>query len=455
MTVSPDPSDPHNVITELEVHDVRFPTSRHRDGSDAMNPFPDYSAAYLVLHTSSGEKGYGLVFTSGRGNGLQAAAIKELEPLVCGTSIDAAIADTAELSARVTNDGQLRWLGPQKGAIHMAAGAVVNAVWDLAARRAGKPLWQLLSELSPEQLVGLVDFRYLRDALTEDEALALLRAAEPGKAERTARLLAEGHPAYTTTPGWLGYDDDKLQRLCKEAVADGFGMIKLKVGADPAEDVRRLGLARAAVGSDVPIGIDANQVWGVAEAIEWVGRLGEFDPYWIEEPTSPDDILGHAAVRKAVSPIKVVTGEQCQNVIMFKQLLQADAIDAVQLDACRVGGVNELVAIILLAAKFGVPVCPHAGGVGLCELVQHFAMFDYVAVAGSWDDHYLEYVDHLHEHFVEPVVIENGRYVAPRVPGGGAEMKLDSIAEFTYPDGPAWRDETLEALHAEPSFSAP
>jgi L-fuconate dehydratase len=425
-------------IVGLEVFDVRFPTSRERDGSDAMNPFPDYSAAYLVMHTSSGEAGYSLVFTIGRGNDLEAAAIRAFEPLVVGLDVDVALADTREFTRRLIRDSQLRWLGPEKGAVHMAAGAVVNALWDLAARRARLPLWRLLSGLSPEQLVNLVDFRYLRDALTEDEALEILRSAEPGRTERVRRLLAEGQPAYATTPGWLGYDDAKLTRLCREAVEDGFELIKLKVGADLDEDVRRFKLARQAVGPDFPVALDANQIWGVADAIAWIKRLAEFNPYWIEEPTSPDDVLGHAAVRDAVRPIRVTTGEHAANPVVFKQLLQADAIDGVQIDACRVGGVNENVAILLLAAKFGVPVCPHAGGVGLCELVQHLAMFDFVSVSGSWTGRYVEYVDHLHEHFVNPAEIKRGRYVAPVSPGAGGQMRESSVRTYSYPDGAAW-----------------
>jgi L-fuconate dehydratase len=425
-------------IVGLEVRDVRFPTSRHRDGSDAMNPFPDYSAAYLTLRTSTGDCGYGLVFTVGRGNDLQAAAVRALEPLVVGLSLDDVIADTQALSRRLVGDSQFRWLGPEKGAIHMAAGGIVNAVWDLAARRAGKPLWRLLAELPAEQIVRLVDFRYLRDALTEDEALAILRRAEPGKQERIERLLLEGHPAYTTTPGWLGYDDDKLQRLCREAVADGFELIKLKVGADLEEDVRRLALARETVGPGVRLAIDANQIWGVPDAIHWIGRLSPFDPYWIEEPTSPDDVLGHAAIRRATAPVRVATGEHGANAVMFKQFLQGQAIDVVQIDACRVAGVNENVAILLLAAKFGVPVCPHAGGVGLCELVQHLSMFDFVAVTGTQEGRWVEYVDHLHEHFVEPARVVGGRYVAPSLPGSGAEMRAESVERFRFPDGAAW-----------------
>jgi L-fuconate dehydratase len=436
-------------VAGLAVTDVRFPTSRDRDGSDAMNPMPDYSAAYLTLQTTSGEEGTSLVFTIGRGNDVQAAAISALEPLVVGLPVEDVLADLGGFSRHLVGDSPTRWLGPEKGIAHMAVGAVINAAWDLKARRAGKPLWKLLCDLAPEQLVELVDFRYIEDALTPDEALALLRAAEPGRAEREARLLAEGHPAYTTTPGWLGYDDDKLVRLSRQAVADGFSQIKLKVGADRGEDRRRLTLVRDAVGPDVRIAIDANQSWSVTEAIDWVQSLSELDPYWIEEPTAPDDVLAHAAIRRAVAPVRVATGEHGHNRILFKQLLQAQAIDVVQIDACRVAGVNENLAILLLAAKFGVPVCPHAGGVGLCEMVQHLAMFDYVAVSGSWEHRAIEYVDHLHEHFETPVVVHAGRYRAPTAPGAGARMTRSSLDAFSFPDGPAWAGGS-PALAVEP-----
>jgi L-fuconate dehydratase len=425
-------------VTGLTVRDVRFPTSRDRDGSDAMNPLPDYSATYVTLETSSGEEGTSLVFTIGRGNDVQGVAVAALAPLLQGLPLDSVLADLGAFSRYLVGDSPTRWLGPEKGIAHMAVGAVVNAAWDLKARRAGKPLWKLLADLSPEQLVGLIDFRYLEDALTPDEALELLRAAEPGRATREARLLAEGYPAYATTPGWLGYDDEKLVRLSLEAVADGFTQIKLKVGADRGEDQRRLALVRSAVGPDVRIAIDANQSWSVAEAIEWVHALREQDPYWIEEPTAPDDVLGHAAIRRAVAPVRVATGEHGHNRILFKQLLQAEAVDVVQIDACRVAGVNENLAILLLAAKFGVPVCPHAGGVGLCEMVQHLAMFDYVALSGTFEHRAIEYVDHLHEHFEEPVVVRDGRYLAPTAPGAGARMSSASVEAFSFPDGPAW-----------------
>jgi L-fuconate dehydratase len=426
------------LIAAVDAVDVRFPTSRELDGSDALNPEPDYSATYVTVRTSSGQEGFGLAFTVGRGNEITVAAVRSLAPLVVGLPVAEVLADLGAFSARLTRDSQLRWLGPEKGVIHMAAAAVVNAVWDLRARRAGKPVWQLLADLSPEELVSLVDFRYIADALTPGQALAILRAAEPGRAARRAKLLEDGYPAYTTTPGWLGYTDDKLVRLAKEAVADGFGQIKLKVGVDPAADERRLRLARAALGPDVRIAVDANQAWGVEQAIEWLRRLAPYDPYWIEEPTSPDDVLGHATIRKAVAPIRVATGEHVHNLVMFKQLLQAGAVDVLQLDASRVAGVTENVAILLLAAKFGVPVCPHAGGVGLCEMVQHLAMFDYVAVSGTTEDRVIEYIDHLHEHFVDPVRIRAGHYLAPTEPGLGARMRPESVARFAFPDGLEW-----------------
>ena len=433
-------------IVGFETFDVRFPTSRELDGSDAMNPDPDYSAAYLILRTdvADGLSGHGFTFTIGRGNDVQVAAIEALREHVLGRDVEEVCADPGIVSRALIGDSQLRWLGPEKGVMHMAIGAVVNAVWDLAAKRAGVPLWKLLADGDPEWLVSQVDFRYLTDALTADEALELLRRGKAGAAEREARLRAEGYPAYTTSAGWLGYSDEKLTRLAREAVEAGFGQIKLKVGADLADDVRRCRAARAAVGPDVRLAIDANQRWNVGEAIEWVKALGEFDLYWIEEPTSPDDVLGHAAIRAAVAPVKVATGEHVQNRIVFKQLLQAEAIDFVQLDAVRVGGVNENLAILLLAAKFGVPVCPHAGGVGLCELVQHLSMFDFVALSGSREDRVVEYVDHLHEHFVTPTVVSGGAYQAPTAPGFSAEMFPATLEAYAFPEGSFWRADRQE-----------
>lgn len=422
-------------ITSLETADVRFPTSASLDGSDAMNPDPDYSAAYLRVCTDAedGLAGHGFVFTIGRGNDVQVAALRALEGHLLGRDVEELLDDMGATWRELVHDSQLRWLGPEKGVMHMAVGAAVNALWDLKAKRAGRPLWRLLADMTPEQLVALVDFRYLTDALTPDEALELLRGAEAGRSEREAELLARGYPAYTTTPGWLGYDDDKLARLCREAVADGFTQIKLKVGADLADDVRRLAIARETVGPDVRIAVDANQRWDVAQAVDWVRELLPYDLAWVEEPTSPDDVLGHAAIARGIAPVAVATGEHMANRVMFKQFLQADALQVLQIDATRVAGVNENVAILLLAAKFGVRVCPHAGGVGLCEAVQHLAMFDFVAVSGSWQDRYLEFVDHLHEHFTTPVRVEGGRYVTPTAAGAGTQMLDASVAEFSWP----------------------
>jgi L-fuconate dehydratase len=426
-------------ITSVSVHDVRFPTSRALDGSDAMNPDPDYSAAYVVLGTDTpGLEGHGLTFTIGRGNELCVAAVEALAPLVRGLTLDAITADMAAFWRSVVGDTQLRWVGPEKGVLHLATAALVNAVWDLWAKAEGKPLWKLLVDMTPEEIVRCVDFRYLTDALTPDEALGILRRHAPTRGEREAEMRRGGYPAYTTSAGWLGYSDEKIRRLCREGMADGWSHFKIKVGRDLADDVRRAGIIRDEIGPGRKLMMDANQVWDVDQAIAWMRELARFDPWWIEEPTSPDDVLGHAAIAKALAPIGVATGEQCQNRVVFKQLMQAGAIRFCQIDSCRLGGVNEVIAVLLLAAKFGVPVCPHAGGVGLCEYVQHLSIFDYVCVSASLDDRIVEYVDHLHEHFVDPVVICNGRYQAPTAPGYSITMKPDSLRQFAYPHGPVW-----------------
>lgn len=423
-----------STITGFDTVDVRFETSAMLDGSDAMNPDPDYSAAYLRVTTDAadGHEGHAFVFTIGRGNDVQVAAIDAVAHRVLGRDVEAILDDLGGFWREFVYDSQLRWLGPEKGVMHMAIGAVVNAFWDLKAKRAGLPLWQLLARMSPEEIVALVDFRYLSDALTEDDALGILRAALPGRAEREAALLALGYPAYTTTPGWLGYSDDKLRRLAREAVDEGFQQIKLKVGDRLDDDVRRLRIARETVGPDIRIAIDANQRWDRDQAIDWIRALEPFDLAWVEEPTSPDDILAHAAIARAVAPVRIATGEHGMSRVLFKQLLQAEAASIVQIDSTRVAGVNENIAILLLAAKFGIPVCPHAGGVGLCEAVQHFSMFDFVAVSGSQDGRMIEYTKHLHEHFVAPVELVGGRYRAPLAPGIGMEMLASSLAENEF-----------------------
>lgn len=421
-------------IRSLRVLDVRFPTSQHLDGSDAMNADPDYSAAYVVLETDQpGLEGHGLTFTIGRGNDICCAAIEAMRHLVVGLDLDWIAADMGRFWRHVTSDSQLRWIGPDKGAIHLATGAVVNAVWDLWAKAEGKPVWRLVADMSPEELVRCIDFRYITDCITPDQALALLRERAQGKAERITELLANGYPCYTTSAGWLGYDDEKLRRLAQEAVDAGFTHIKLKVGRDRADDVRRLRIAREVLGPDRKLMIDANQVWDVDQAIDWLEDLRFAKPWFIEEPTSPDDIEGHRRIRVAMSgSMQVATGEMCQNRIMFKQLIMRGAIDVVQIDACRLGGVNEVLAVMLMAAKHDLKVCPHAGGVGLCEYVQHLSMIDYLCIAGTKEGRVIEYVDHLHEHFIDPCVVRGAAYMPPSRPGYSIEMKPTSLDRHLF-----------------------
>jgi L-fuconate dehydratase len=427
-------------ITAIEVADVRFPTSASLDGSDAMNKDGDYSAAYLVLRTDDPDlAGHGFTFTIGRGNDLCVEATRQRALPLLGRDVVAVVSDLGGIYRELASDSQLRWLGPEKGVVHLAMAAVMNAVWDLAARAAGKPLWRLLAEMSPEQLADVADLRYLSDVLTRDEAVSLLAEMEPTRAQRIAQLEADGgYPCYTTSAGWLGYSDDKLRRLLQEAVDQGYRHLKLKVGADRADDVRRLAIAREVVGWDVDLMIDANQVWDVPEAIDWMRELAPFKPLWIEEPTSPDDVLGHAAIRRAVAPIGVATGEHGMNRVLFKQMFQAEALDFCQLDSARLASVNEILSVYLMAKKFGVPVCPHAGGVGLCELVQHLSIFDFVAVSGTLENRVTEFVDHLHEHFTDPCVVANGRYALPSAPGYSAQMHPESVAAYSYPSGARW-----------------
>lgn len=436
-------SKPSPTITNVRSMDIRFPTSRSLHGSDAMNPDPDYSAAYVIIQTDDpdGTEGHGLTFTIGRGNEVCCSVIEHIGSLLIGRRLDGLTADLAECWYLMTGDSQLRWLGPEKGVVHLAAGAVVNAVWDLYAKRERKPLWKLLADMSPAEIVSTIPFRYITDALTPDEACSILDRLYDTRQERETAILENGYPAYTTSAGWLGYSDDRIKLLIREALAKGWTEFKMKVGQDLAADKRRAALIRDEIGPDRTLMMDANQVWDVSQAINWMHELAEYDPLWIEEPTGPDDILGHAAIKKAIAPISVATGEHCPNRVMFKQFMQARALDFCQIDACRLAGVNEVIAVLLLAAKFDVPVCPHAGGVGLCEYVQHLSIFDYIAVSGSIDGRRIEFVDHLHEHFVDPVTINKGRYVPPSLPGFSIAMKPESLTMYAYPDGGAWKNE--------------
>lgn len=428
------------IITTVEAIDIRFPTSRSLDGSDAMHTDPDYSAAYAILKTNDPAlEGHGLTFTLGRGNELCVAAIKSLSHLLTGRSLDDITMDMAGFWRRMTRDSQLRWLGPEKGVIHMATGALVNAVWDLYAKSAGKPLWKLIADMNPKQLVSCIDFTYLTDVITPAEAIEMLSELDATKQQRIDFLMKNGYPAYTTSAGWMGYPEEKIRRLSREAKNEGWTHLKMKVGGNIKEDMRRAEIIREEIGDGVKLMMDANQKWEVGEAIENMKLLRKFDPWWIEEPTSPDDILGHRTIAEAIAPVKVATGEHCQNKVMFKQFLKSGAMSICQIDSCRIGGVNELLSIMLMAAKLNIPVCPHAGGVGLCEYVQHLAMIDYISISGSLENRIVEYVDHLHEHFVDPVTIRNGNYMPPAKPGYSITMKQSSIAGFTYPSGKMWQ----------------
>ena len=437
-------------IVAMDVFDIRFPTSDHQDGSDAMNADPDYSAAYVVVRTDAGDdlEGHGLTFTIGRGNELCVAAANSLRSLLVGRSLAGITSDMGAFWRHMIGDSQLRWVGPEKGVLHLATAAVVNAVWDLWAKVEGKPLWKLIADMTPEEIVRCVDFRYITDAISPQQAVELLERNVASRDQRIAQLQRDGYPAYTTSAGWLGYSDDKIRRLCREAIADGWSHFKIKVGRDLADDVRRSSIIRDEIGPARKLMMDANQVWDVDDAIASMRELARFDPWWIEEPTSPDDVLGHATIARVIAPIGVATGEQCHNRVMFKQLMQAGAIRFCQIDSCRLGGVNEVLAVLLLAARFGVPVCPHAGGVGLCEYVQHLAIIDYVCVSASLDDRIVEYVDHLHEHFLHPVTIRDGRYMMPMEPGYSITMKPESLQTYRFPDGPAWRARTSTPVPA-------
>jgi len=420
-------------IVKLTTYDLRFPTSDHLDGSDAMNPDPDYSAAYVIIESDqSSLKGHSFAFTLGRGNDLCCDAIKALQHLVIGLDINWIRDNQSLFSRRMTSDSQLRWVGPEKGIIHMASGAIINAVWDLLSKLENKPLWQLVSDMNSDQISSAIDFRHITDFLDQDEAIEILKSHQKTKLDRVSILENEGYPCYVTSAGWLGYSDKKLERLCEEAKVSGFEYVKLKVGKDLKDDMRRLEIARTTLGPDIKIMIDANQVWEVDQAIKWMKSLAEFDPYFIEEPTSPDDIIGHKKIKDAIYPIKVATGEAVQNRVIFKQLISENAIDIVQVDACRMGGLNEVLAVQLMASKQGLPVWPHAGGVGLCEYSQHLAMIDYLCISGRKDEQVIEYVDHLHEHFLNPCQIKNAAYMLPKESGFSVEMKPSTLTSNLF-----------------------
>jgi L-fuconate dehydratase len=428
-------------IIDVVARDIRFPTSKTLAGSDAMHTDPDYSAAYVVLKTDSsrGLEGHGLTFTLGRGTEVCVAGIQALKPFLVGRELESLTTDMRKFWRRITSDGQLRWVGPEKGVMHLATAAVVNAIWDLCAKLEGKPVWKMLADMTPEQLVSCVDFRYITDVLTPDEALEILRKNAPTRGSREAEIRQHGYPAYITSAGWLGYSEERVRRLCREALAKGWSHFKVKVGAAIEDDVRRVAAVREEIGPERKLMLDANQVWDVNEAIAAMKYLAKFNPWWIEEPTSPDDVLGHAAISRAIVPIGVATGEHCQNRVLFKQFFQARAIQFCQIDSCRLGGVNEVLAVLLMAAKFGIPVCPHAGGVGLCEYVQHLSIFDCICISGTLENRELEFADHLHEHFVEPVVVKNGHYMAPAAPGYSAAMRPESLDEYEFPHGSVWK----------------
>jgi L-fuconate dehydratase len=429
-------------IKEVIAKDIRFPTSKFLDGSDAMNPDPDYSAAYVILKTDQpdGIEGHGLTFTIGRGNELCVQAIKALSYLLIGKTLESFTHNMAGFWKMITGDSQLRWLGPEKGVIHLATGAIVNAVWDLYAKIEKKPLWKLISDMTPEEFISCIDFTYITDAITKEEALEILKKNEKSKTERIKYLEKNGYSAYTTSAGWLGYPDEKIRRLCREAKNDKWKYLKMKVGSDIKDNIRRASVIREEIGYEMKLMMDANQKWDVDEAVRNVNMLAEFKPWWIEEPTSPDDVLGHKAIREAIKPIKVATGEHCQNRVIFKQLITSGAIDFCQIDSCRLGGVNEVLAVLLIAAKYNVPVCPHAGGVGLCEYVQHLSMIDYICITGTMENRVIEYVDHLHEHFTDPVVIKNSAYMPPAKPGYSITMKSESLESYSFPDGEVWKE---------------
>ena len=429
------------IILDLHVRDIRFPTSDHLHGSDAIHLDPDYSCAYVTLLTDQPDlEGHGITFTLGRGTELCVAAIETFKHFVVGQTLASIVGDFGTFWHRICNESQLRWLGPERGLIHMSVAAIINAIWDLYAKVEGKPVWKLIADMSPREIVDCIDFHHITDVLTRDDALEILEGNQATKLEREQELFEIGLPAYTSSAGWIGYDDTYRRQQCQKYLDSGFRWFKMKVGADLADDIHRATVVREEIGDECHLMMDANQVWDVDQAIEHMRQLAKFRPVWIEEPTSPDDILGHAKIAKALDPIGVACGECVSNRIMFKQFLMAGGMQFCQIDSCRVGGVNELLAIMLLAQKFRVPVCPHAGGVGLCNYVQHLAAINYLVISPSLENVVLEFSDHLHEHFVDRLVIKDARYRLPTMPGYSITMHADSLEQYQFPGGSVWRN---------------
>ncbi|KAL3269047.1 hypothetical protein HHI36_008130 [Cryptolaemus montrouzieri] len=427
-------------IVSVDVQDIRFPTSISAHGSDAMHKDPDYSCVYVTLKLRNGMEGHGMTFTLGRGNEIVVAAVESLKDIVLGQVITDIYKDFGNFWRILTSDSQLRWVGPEKGVIHLATSAIVNALWDLWAKILKKPLWRLLVDLEPEQLVSCIDFRYLSNLITKNEAIELLKKGRNGLETRLELIEEKGYPAYTTQAGWIGFTDHQMSEAANKYLELGFTAFKVKVGKNLYEDVKRLEKIRSIIGWDKTLMVDANQIWEVQEAIDWMTQLAVYKPLWIEEPTSPDDVLGHAAIVKALKPlgIGVATGEMCCNRVLFKQFLQANAMDYCQIDSARIGGVNEILAVYLMACKMKVKVCPHAGGIGLCEMVQHLQMWDYVALSGSKQGRMIEFVDEHHEHFDYPLVIRNACYMPPKAPGYSTTLKQETILKYSYPNGSEW-----------------
>ncbi|XP_055625030.1 mitochondrial enolase superfamily member 1-like isoform X2 [Toxorhynchites rutilus septentrionalis] len=433
-------------ITTLEAKDIRWPTSLGAHGSDAMHTDPDYSCVYVTINTEEGIYGNGLTFTLGRGTDIVLLAVNSMKRMVEQRTTESIFQNFALFWRELTSESQLRWIGPEKGVTHLAVAAIINALWDLWGKIRGLPVWKLLTEMEPEELVSTIDFRYITDAITREEAINILKENRAGTRTRMNELMKTGYPAYTTQVGWLGYSDDTIRALCRKYLQAGFTAFKIKVGQNLENDIKRCRLVREEIGWNNTLMVDANQIWDVNEAIEWMKNLKHFKLLWIEEPTSPDDILGHKKIADALN-IGVATGEMCCNRVMFKQFIQSQAFEFCQIDSARIGGVNEILAVYLMAKKFNVKVCPHAGGVGLCEMVQHLQLWDYTSVSCTMDKRMIEFVDQQHEQFVHPArIYANACYIPPSAPGYSTELKPEAVSMFEYPVGSEWQRMFAEGI---------